>query len=212
MRPDKRCRYLPTASRQHTYPLPTCPSHTPLRAHWDKTKLKTHLMGKNKTVQDRTSPAPVDSMRASVALLLCSAADALLPGALSAPRAAVTARSGNVVMAGAKALAKKTEKLEDVRATMSEAQLMFCVRSEGLRVNEINKLRQLLPEGVQMKCVKNTLINLAVKDFEQFNADGIDELLHYSNFWFFASEDKMRESFQIWKDFSKDKVRAACAL
>lgn len=169
-------------------------------------------MGKNKTVQDRTSPAPVDSMRASVALLLCSAADALLPGALSAPRAAVTARSGNVVMAGAKALAKKTEKLEDVRATMSEAQLMFCVRSEGLRVNEINKLRQLLPEGVQMKCVKNTLINLAVKDFEQFNADGIDELLHYSNFWFFASEDKMRESFQIWKDFSKDKVRAACAL
>jgi ribosomal protein L10 len=151
-------------------------------------------------------------MRACVALLLCCAADALLPGALSAPRVAMTPRSGYVVMAGAKALAKKTEKLEDIRATMAEAQLMFCVRSEGLRVNEINKLRQLLPEGVEMKCVKNTLINLAVKDFDQFNADNIDELLHYSNFWFFASEDKMRESFKIWKDFSKDKVWGACVL
>jgi ribosomal protein L10 len=151
-------------------------------------------------------------LRACVALLLCSSADALLPGALSAPRTAVTPRSGNVVMAGAKALAKKTEKLEDVRATMAEAQLMFCVRSEGLRVNDVNKLRQQLPEGVQLKCVKNTLINLAVKDFEQFNAENIDELLHYSNFWFFASEDKMRESFAIWKTFSKDKVRDACAL
>eukprot|EP00967_Tisochrysis_lutea_P142371 scaffold262917_cov30-Tisochrysis_lutea.AAC.1 len=142
-----------------------------------------------------------------LSLLLCASSALQLPYA-----ARSSARAGTPMMAGAKALAKKTAVLETVRQSMSESALMFCVRSEGLKVNEINMLRQSLPEGVTLKCVKNNLINIAAKDFEQFNADDIESLLHYSNYWFFASEDKMRDSFKAWETFTKDtgkKVRKA---
>jgi len=151
---------------------------------------------------------------ACLTLLLSSAVQALLPS-VAAPRFSLApTRAGAVTMAGPVALAKKTAVLEEVRSVMAESQLMFCVRSEGLKVNEINNLRMKLPEGVQLKCVKNTLVNIASKEYEQFNADDIGGLLHYSNYWFFASEDKMRVSLQIWEDFRKatsKKVRPTAA-
>lgn len=147
-----------------------------------------------------------------VALLLLvglSCVAGLLPGAAPARGAAAgQQRAGAVTaMAGAAALAKKTTVLEGVKENMDGSALMFCVRSEGLRVNELNDLRMKLPEGVRLQCVKNTLVNIAAKDFEQFNAEGLDGLLHYSNYWFFATEAGMRDSIKVWKTFTEESGR-----
>jgi len=127
----------------------------------------------------------------------------LVPTPLVSRQAAVSGRRGDIQMAGAAALERKTKVLNEVRSKMDGASLMFCVRSEGIRVNEINALRQTLPDGVEFKCVKNTLVNLAAKEYENFNADNIDTLLHYSNYWFFVQEEKMRESVELWNDWIK---------
>lgn len=148
-----------------------------------------------------------------VALLLLvglSCVAGLLPGAAPARGAAAgQQRAVSVTMAGAAALAKKTTVLEGVKENMDGSALMFCVRSEGLRVNELNDLRMKLPEGVRLQCVKNTLVNIAAKDFEQFNAEGLDGLLHYSNYWFFATEAGMRDSIKVWKTFTEESGRKA---
>uniref|UniRef100_A0A7S0Q7R3 50S ribosomal protein L10 n=1 Tax=Coccolithus braarudii TaxID=221442 RepID=A0A7S0Q7R3_9EUKA len=149
------------------------------------------------------------------AILCClavfaSSADGLLPGSFpmsSGRAAAACSRVSPVNMAGATALAAKTKVLESVHEVMDETQLMFCVRSEGLMVNEMNDLRQKLPEGVTLKCVKNTLINIAVQDHEHYNADNIKELLHYSNYWFFVPETQMRDSVKLWNDWLKEKKK-----
>lgn len=138
--------------------------------------------------------------------LLAPLAQGLLPASLplSSSRTATPARTSQLQMAGATALAKKTKVLDSVHEVMDESQLMFCVRSEGLMVNELNDLRQKLPDGVVLKCVKNTLINLAIRDHEQFNAPNAEELLHYSNYWFFVSEAQMRDSVKLWNDWAKE--------
>uniref|UniRef100_A0A7S0NQ63 Ribosomal protein L10 n=1 Tax=Calcidiscus leptoporus TaxID=127549 RepID=A0A7S0NQ63_9EUKA len=138
--------------------------------------------------------------------LLAPLAQGLLPASLSlsSGRTTTPARTSQPSMAGALALAKKTKVLESVHEVMAESQLMFCVRSEGLQVNQLNELRQKLPDGVVLKCVKNTLINLAVREHEQFNAPNIEELLQYSNYWFFVPETQMRESVKVWNDWLKE--------
>lgn len=138
--------------------------------------------------------------------VLAPVAQGLLPATfpLSSVRTTAPARVSQLQMAGTAALAKKTKLLESVHEVMDSSQLMFCVRSEGLQVNELNALRQQLPEGVVLKCVKNTLINIAMRDHEQFNAPNAEELLQYSNYWFFVPETQMRESVKLWTDFLKE--------
>jgi len=118
----------------------------------------------------------------------------------SSPQPHGAARSSGVrMMPAPQVLAKKAKVVEEVKATLEDTTLMFCVRSAGLKVNELNALRQKLPESVTMRCVKNTLVKRAVEDFPQFQ--GGDDLLHYSNYWFFVPEDQMRPAVDTWNDF-----------
>ena len=110
----------------------------------------------------------------------------------------------HIHMAGQRALQKKQKILETVDQAMKPASLIFCARSEGIKVNSLNAFRQTLPQGVHMQCVKNTLIKIAAKDHEQFDASGLESLCHYSNYWFFVDEDSMRDGVKLWNDFIKD--------
>jgi len=111
-------------------------------------------------------------------------------------------RAAPVSMAAEAVIAKKAAIVDEVKATMEDSALMFCVRSEGLEVNDINQIRMKLPEGVTMRCVKNTLVKRATEDFPRFQ--GGDELLAYSNYWFFAPEDKIRGAVETWTDYIKE--------
>lgn len=98
-------------------------------------------------------------------------------------------------------VAKKAAIVDEIKETLEGTSLMFCARSEGLTVNEINEVRQKMPEGTTIRCVKNTLVKRAVEDFPQFQ--GGDSLLTYSNYWVFAPETEIRQSVEVWDDFIK---------
>jgi len=139
----------------------------------------------------------------SSVLLGASVAGYLLPTSLPAGHGCAC-RAGDVQMAGTAALAKKSAILEEVKGHLDEASLIFCVRSEGIQVNDLNDFRQKLPEGVTMRCVKNTLVQRAVEDYPDFNAEELPSLLHFSNYWFFVPEDQMKPAIEGWNDFIKD--------
>lgn len=111
-------------------------------------------------------------------------------------------RASHVRMGSDAAVAKKSAVVEEVKEILADTSLMFCVRSEGITVNDINMLRQKFPESVTMRCVKNTLVKRAVEDFPKFQ--GGDALLEYSNYWFFCPEDDMRSTVDIWTDYIKE--------
>merc|ERR1719183_2609752 len=92
--------------------------------------------------------------------------------------------------------AKKAKIVDEVVETMEDSLLMFCVRSEGIKVNELNIIRQKMPEATTIRCVKNTLVKRAAEDFPKFQ--GGDSLLEYSNYWFFVPEEDMRSTVDTW--------------
>lgn len=102
-------------------------------------------------------------------------------------------------MGSAEAVAKKGAIVEEVKGQMEDALLMFCVRSEGITVNDMNMMRQKFPEDVTIRCVKNTLVKRAAEDYPRFQ--GGDDLLVKSNYWFFVPEDRMRETVDTWNDW-----------
>jgi len=123
------------------------------------------------------------------------------------PRGA--ARASTVSMASASVTAKKAAIVEEVKTTMEGSTMMFCVRSEGIKVNQMNDMRQKFPEGVTVRCVKNTLVKRAAEEVPKFQ--GGDSLLAYSNYWFFVPEDDMRatvETWNEWVDESKNEENA----
>merc|ERR1719263_2661083 len=85
---------------------------------------------------------------------------------------------------------------------MDGAALMFCVRTEGIGVNDMNIMRQKFEEDVKISCVKNTLIKSAAEDYPRFQ--GGDSLLEYSNYWFFVPETGMRGAVDTWNDWVKE--------
>mmetsp|Transcript_3089 Transcript_3089/g.5111 ORF Transcript_3089/g.5111 Transcript_3089/m.5111 type:complete len:216 (+) Transcript_3089:50-697(+) len=98
-------------------------------------------------------------------------------------------------------LDKKQEKIDAVKDVLGDTALLFCARSEGVPVNTLNELRQKLPEGVTMRCVKNTLMKRATEG-TQFEID--DALLFQSNFWFFVPEADMKATVNLWDDMVKN--------
>jgi len=140
----------------------------------------------------------------SAALSLCLSAEGLVPGAMtpSTQHAAFAAERAQLRMGAAAVVAKKAAIVDEVKEVLADSSLMFCARSAGLTVNEINAVRQKLPEGTTMRCVKNTLVKRAVEDYPQFQ--GGDSLLEYSNFWFFVPEAEIRSAVETWGDFIKD--------
>jgi len=119
--------------------------------------------------------------------------------------AGAAARTGAVSMGSASAVAKKAAVVEEVQAAMEPAALMFCVRSEGITVNDMNMMRQKFSDDVTVRCVKNTLVKRAVEDYPRFQ--GGDSLLAYSNYWFFVPESGMRDAFKTWDDWVKETKR-----
>merc|ERR1711908_136733 len=100
----------------------------------------------------------------------------------------------------------------------ADASLMFCIRSGGIEPNDLNNFRQQLPEEIKLQCVKNTLIKVACRPsedgsfegIERFNCadtDKMDDLLQYSNYWFFVPEESMRNGNKL-----KDKDGEARAI
>lgn len=126
---------------------------------------------------------------------------------------AAAVRAASPLMGGAAALAKKEAAVQDIREGMADATLLFCVRSEGIPVNEINALRMNMPEDVKIKVTKNNLIKIAAagEGLERFAgiAGEEQEITRMSNIWFYVPEDKMKSTVEGWakhcKDFSNDK-------
>lgn len=88
--------------------------------------------------------------------------------------------------------------------------LMFCVRSEGITVNAMNGVRQKLPEGTTVRCLKNTLVQRAIVDNDRFPES--EELLQRSNYWFFVPESEVRASVELWNDFIKESNQDSNAI
>ena len=140
-------------------------------------------------------------------LALCESLAGFAP-AVRAPSPAAASRTTPAVMAAPAIIAKKSKVVDEVKAAMADTDLMFCVRSEGIPANDLNAMRQKLPPSVTMRCVKNTLVKRAAQDYPKFQ--GGDELLVYSNFFFFVPADQMRPTVDLWLDYVKvsKKVRA----
>merc|ERR1719502_1973836 len=66
----------------------------------------------------------------------------------------------------------------------------------------MNMMRQKFPEGVTVRCVKNTLVKRAAAEVPKMQ--GGDQLLEYSNYWFFVPEDHLRTTFDTWNDWVKE--------
>ena len=127
------------------------------------------------------------------------------------PRGAATRHAAAVMMPAADVEAKKAAIVGEVVEHMENSMLMFCVRSEGIKVNDMNMMRQKFPEEVKIRCVKNTLVKRAAEEVPRFK--GGDELLEYSNYWFFVPEEHLRVTFDTWNDWveSTKNVRARAA-
>merc|ERR1719440_2278487 len=106
------------------------------------------------------------------------------------------------MMPSAAVEAKKAAVVSEVVETMNDSMLMFCVRSEGITVNDMNTMRQKFPDEVTIRCVKNTLVKRAAEEVPRFQ--GGDDLLKRSNYWFFVPEEHVRVTFDTWSDFIKD--------
>ena len=147
-------------------------------------------------------------MLRSIALLsLCQS----LAAYQTAVRTPAPSRTSPLQMGAPAIVAKKAAIVDEVKEAMESSALMFCVRSEGIKVNDLNAIRQKLPESVTMRCVKNTLVKRAAEDFPNFQ--GGDALLAYSNYWFFVPEDQMRPAVDVWTDWVKETkaVRPYCS-
>lgn len=142
-------------------------------------------------------------LRCVLCLCLCAPLGAFRPAAPLPSRQLLAAgRASNLQMGSAAAIEKKSKIVDEVRETMENSALMFCVRSEGIKPNDMNAMRQKFPEDVTVRCVKNTLVRRAAEDVPKFQ--GGDSLLEYSNYWFFVPEDKMRTTVDIWSDWIKE--------
>jgi len=107
-----------------------------------------------------------------------------------------------MISANPATVAKKQAIIDEVKETMESSSLMFCVRSEGITVNDMNMMRQKFDDSVTIRCVKNTLVKRAAEQVPKFQ--GGDSLLEYSNYWFFVPEEQMRPTVETWNDFIDD--------
>lgn len=106
-------------------------------------------------------------------------------------------------MVSAANVARKATVVDEVKQTLQDTALMFCVRSEGISVNNMNAARKMMPDETVVRCVKNTLIERAIADDDRFPKS--EELLMYSNYWFFVPETEVRSTVEAWEKFIKDR-------
>lgn len=151
-----------------------------------------------------------------LAALLCVAVGLLVPGAHSyapvvRPAAArvPVARGAGVTMAtvstNAKNLGDKQAIVDEVKGRLEGSSLIFTFRADGIEVNQLRTLRDAMPEGCSVKLVKNRLLKRAIEGDPKW--DNLDELLHYSNYWAFVTEDQMKPAIDAVQKFLKDTGR-----
>ena len=144
-------------------------------------------------------------MTASLLLLSVGLAQGLLPAVLNARRAVSGQRAHTPAMLSA-AQQKKASLVDEVKEQMQASSLLFCVRSEGITVNEMNLQRQKFPDTVKIRCVKNTLMHRAAQDFPDFEpVSKTGGELKFSNYWFFVPEEDINT-----EDITEEVVHLGC--
>ena len=144
-------------------------------------------------------------MRVIILAALVLAAEGLSPGTGSPQHMAVSGSQCQLRMGAPHNIAKKAALVNQLKETLAESSLIFSARSAGLTVNEMNIIRQKMPEGTTIRCVKNTLMRRALQDFPNFQ--GGASLLENSNFWFFVPETAIRDTVEVWNGFIKAKAK-----
>lgn len=96
---------------------------------------------------------------------------------------------------------KNVELLKEVINRLEENRHFIMVEYKGLTVEEMTKLRRTLREaGSELKVVKNTIFELALKNF---NIEGFESYLAGPNAIIFVKEDPVLASKKV-VDFSKE--------
>ena len=120
----------------------------------------------------------------------------------AAPLTSSTPARATACMTAPDVIAKKSAVVDEVVATMEKSALMFAVRSEGIKPNDMNMMRQKFPEEVTIRCVKNTLMKRASDKVEKFQ--GGEDMYEYSNYWCFVPEEHLRVTVDTWNDWVKE--------
>ncbi|KAA8498382.1 50S ribosomal protein L10 [Porphyridium purpureum] len=127
--------------------------------------------------------------------------------AAAAQRRATCARSV-VRMACASALEKKSKLVSEVSATMQQSTMVLSLPLEGLTVKQVNELKAAVPEGVTVRCVKNTIVKRAVADTEYSVLESGSELTKGHNLWVFIPEESVRGTVEGITGFLKTSKKA----
>lgn len=97
-------------------------------------------------------------------------------------------------------LENKKEIVADLKGTLSESTLALVIDYQGLTVAEITDLRQRLrPSGAVCKVTKNTLMNIAIQEDEQWQP--MSELLKGSSAFLLVKEDL--SAIKAYQEFQK---------
>ena len=99
-------------------------------------------------------------------------------------------------------LANKKEIVAELKDSLSDAQLAFVINYEGLSVAEITDLRnRLRPVGASCKITKNTLMNIAISDDE--NWQPMEDMLSDATAFLFTGEE-IGAAVKAYKAFQKE--------
>lgn len=93
--------------------------------------------------------------------------------------------------------------LEAVARTLENTEVMFCMQSEGLTVQQRDALTASLPETITATVVKNKLLNIALKAPEFANLKPASEMTKGCNLWFFVKFEDMRATYDAHKEWLK---------
>lgn len=103
-------------------------------------------------------------------------------------------------------LGKKDGTVQEMKARLEEAALIFTFRADGVEVNKLRALRNEIPATSSITLVKNRLLKRAVAGDPKW--DHLDPLLEQSNYWAFVSEDDIKPSIEAVQKFLKANGRA----
>lgn len=95
----------------------------------------------------------------------------------------------------------KAEIIEDLKQLLSESQLAVVIDYQGLSVAEITDLRRkLIPAGTVCKVTKNTFMEIAIKEDEQWQP--MSSLLKGQSAFLLVKED-IGGAYKAYQDFRK---------
>jgi len=93
-----------------------------------------------------------------------------------------------------------------IKKKLADSHIIFCMPLAGLTANQIQDLKNRLPESTVCSAVKNKFLKHAVGDFPQFGA--IDPLLACPRLWFFCTEDSFKPTLQAIEEWQAENQKA----